>query len=97
MSKPLPALNVAVCPAHIVKSAAEKENANESSVFSAYGLSQNGDDPISKAFKQLTEHVCSQQEEIQRLRSAILSAGIVCEKSLNEKSINADEISQLVD
>jgi serine O-acetyltransferase len=98
VTKPVPAGATAVGnPAHIVKSPTEREHANESSAFSAYGLSQNGDDPISKAFKQLTEHVCAQQEEIHRLRAAIVNAGIVCEKSLNEKSISADEISQLVD
>ncbi|MFZ6800318.1 serine O-acetyltransferase [Undibacterium sp. Di24W] len=96
--KPVPAGATAVGnPAHLVKSANEVSEATDAAGFSAYGLSANGDDPISKAFRQLTEHVCSQQEQIEKLRAAILVAGIVCEKTLNEKRIDADEISQLVD
>lgn len=96
--KPVPAGATAVGnPAHIVKSEQDKETAKDVLSFSAYGLSANGDDPISKAFRQLTEHVCSQQEQIEKLRTAIQVAGIVCEKSLNEKRIDAEEISQLVD
>ncbi|MBC3874964.1 serine O-acetyltransferase [Undibacterium flavidum] len=96
--KPVPAGATAVGnPAHIVQSAQDKESTKEVLAFSAYGLSANGDDPISKAFRQLTEHVCSQQEQIEKLRAAIQVAGIVCEKSLNEKRIDATEISQLVD
>jgi serine O-acetyltransferase len=96
--KPVPAGATAVGnPAHIVQSNKEKDAANTSLSFSAYGLNPNGDDPISKAFRQLTEHVCSQQEQIEKLRAAIQVAGIVCEKSLNEKRIDAEEISQLVD
>ena len=56
-----------------------KLRVKQSFTFSAYGINPNGDDPISKAFKQLSEHVCAQQEEIERLRAAILRAGIVCE------------------
>lgn len=96
--KPVPAGATAVGnPAHIVKSVKEKDTEGDILSFSAYGLSANGDDPISKAFRQLTEHVCSQQEQIEKLRAAIQVAGIVCEKSLNEKRIDAEEISQLVD
>ncbi len=96
--KPVPAGATAVGnPAHIVKSIKEKDADGDILSFSAYGLSANGDDPISKAFRQLTEHVCSQQEQIEKLRAAIQVAGIVCEKSLNEKRIDAEEISQLVD
>lgn len=96
--KPVPAGATAVGnPAHIVKSEQDKDQAKDVSSFSAYGLSANGDDPISKAFRQLTEHVCSQQEQIEKLRAAIQVAGIVCEKSKNEKRIDAEEMSQLVD
>lgn len=98
VTKPVPAGATAVGnPAHIIKSAEEKTHSEQSLAFSAYGLNPNGDDPISKAFKQLSEHVCAQQEEIERLRAAILRAGIVCEKSLTEKRFDAEEISQLVD
>lgn len=98
VTKPVPAGATAVGnPAHILKSANEKERLSQDQGFSAYGLDPNGDDPISRAFKQLTEHICSQQEEIERLRSAILGAGIVCEKALSEKRFDAEEISQLVD
>ncbi|MBI1834355.1 MAG: serine O-acetyltransferase, partial [Burkholderiales bacterium] len=83
-------------PAHILKSQ-DQEAKPDAQVFSAYGVTANGDDPISKAFRQLTEHVCSQQEQIEQLREAIGVAGITCEKALNQKRIDAEEITQLVD
>ncbi len=97
VTKPVPAGATAVGnPAHILKSH-DQETKPDSQVFSAYGVTANGDDPISKAFRQLTEHVCSQQEQIEKLREAIGVAGITCEKALNEKRIDAEEITQLVD
>ncbi len=96
--KPVPAGATAVGnPAHIVQASNKKDFSTDALGFSAYGLSANGDDPISKAFRQLTEHVCSQQEQIEKMREAIRIAGIVCEQSVNEKRIDAAEISQLVD
>lgn len=97
VTKPVPAGSTAVGnPAHILKSH-DQEAKPDAQVFSAYGVTANGDDPISKAFRQLTEHVCSQQEQIEKLREAIGVAGITCEKTLNEKRIDAEEITQLVD
>lgn len=97
VTKAVPAGATAVGnPAHILKSHVQ-EVKPEPQAFSAYGVTANGDDPISKAFRQLTEHVCSQQEQIEKLREAIGVAGIRCEKSLNEKRIDAEEITQLVD
>lgn len=97
VTKPVPAGATAVGnPAHILKSH-DQDAKSDAHVFSAYGVTANGDDPISKAFRQLTEHVCSQQEQIEKLREAIGVAGITCEKALNEKRIDAEEITQLVD
>lgn len=97
VTKSVPAGATAVGnPAHILKSH-DQDVKPEAHVFSAYGVTANGDDPISKAFRQLTEHVCSQQEQIEKLREAIGVAGIACEKALNEKRIDAEEITQLVD
>ncbi|MBR7798823.1 serine O-acetyltransferase [Undibacterium fentianense] len=96
--KPVPAGATAVGnPAHIVKAERPSERFGEVLGFSAYGLNPSGDDPISKAFRQLTEHVCSQQEQIEQLRLAIQVAGISCAKSADEKRIDADEITSLVD
>ncbi|MBY0573005.1 MAG: serine O-acetyltransferase [Undibacterium sp.] len=94
--KPVPAGATAVGnPAHLVMP--ETVSTNASPCFSAYGVTANGDDPISKALRRLADHVCLQQEQIEKLRSSIAVAGIVCEKPSTETRMEVEQISQLVD
>lgn len=96
VTKAVPAGATAVGnPAHLLKS--NDLQASPNNVFSAYGVTANGDDPISKAFRQLTAHVCSQQEQIEQLRTAMSQAGLKCESTCGDQRIDAEEITQWVD
>ncbi len=95
--KPVPAGATAVGnPAHLVH-AETIEPSLEAPCFSAYGVTANGDDPISKAFRQLADHVCQQQAQIEKLCSTMSAAGILCEPMPEEKRLEAEAITQLVD
>jgi serine O-acetyltransferase len=97
VTKPVPAGTTAVGnPAHLVKSN-ELPKPVLQEQFSAYGINANCDDPISKAMHQLIEHVVQQQEQIEKLNSALKQAGIECEQLEKIKKLQADQINQLVD
>ncbi|MEB0139869.1 MULTISPECIES: serine O-acetyltransferase [unclassified Undibacterium] len=94
--KPVPAGATAVGnPAHIVKKDQAAEAGN-GQLFSAYGVTQNSDDPISKVLHKLIDHAVSQQEQIEKLTAAIACAGIACDAQEKEKLI-AEQINSLVD
>ena len=57
--------------------------------FSAYGITQEGDDPLTKALHGLIDHAASQQREIERLVAALERSGI----SLDEGSIEVPKRS----
>ncbi|MDY7538027.1 serine O-acetyltransferase [Undibacterium sp. 5I1] len=95
--KPVPAGATAVGnPAHIVK----KESASDAgtgNLFSAYGVTSNGDDPISKVLHKLIDHAAAQQEQIEKLTIALASAGIACEQQAATDKLNPEQINSLVD
>ncbi len=95
--KPVPAGATAVGnPAHIVKKEPE-HTAQANALFSAYGVTANGDDPISKALHKLIDHAVSQQEQIEKLTAAVAGAGIRCEKQSEADKLNPAQINILVD
>ena len=62
-------------PAHILK----KEDHDKSAArFSAYGVTANGDDPITKALHKLINHAALQEQQIVNLKLALKQAGIAC-------------------
>jgi serine O-acetyltransferase len=74
--KPVPAGATAVGnPAHLVRKDADARSAQ---MFAAYGVTPNGDDPLSKALHGLINHAARQDEQIERLGAAIKAAGISC-------------------
>jgi serine O-acetyltransferase len=96
--KPVPAGATAVGnPAHIVQVDDSAHNISSDQIFSAYGVTANGDDPISKALRKLVANSVSQQIQIDRLQAAVCGAGIACEKQAEETKPNLDQINQLVD
>jgi serine O-acetyltransferase len=79
--KPVPGGATAVGnPAHIVR---KEDQARSAQIFSAYGVTPNGDDPLSKALRNLIDHVAQQDEQIERMCSTMKAAGISC-KGLDE-------------
>jgi serine O-acetyltransferase len=87
-------------PARILHKEAEaaRESAANRMGFSAYGLSQGGDDPLVKALHGLIDHADKQQREIDRLLAALRRRGIpVDEVDAERPTVDASELNRLVD
>ncbi len=97
--KPVPAGATAVGnPAHVIRKETEPQlDAESTQLFSAYGVTANGDDPVSKVLRKLIDHAVSQQEQIEKLTVVLSGAGIVCEKQAEENKLNSAQINSLVD
>ena len=94
--KPVPAGATAVGnPAHIVKKEKVQTETDAAQLFSAYGVTQNSDDPISKVLHQLIDHAVSQQEQIEKLTQAVCHAGIRCDSAKDK--LDPEQINILVD
>src|ERR1700740_511731 len=75
--KPVPPGATAVGnPAHIVQKETASATAN---LFSAYGVTPNGDDPLSKALHGLISHAVMQEQQIERIVAIMKAAGLQCQ------------------
>ncbi|MDE2427421.1 MAG: serine O-acetyltransferase [Burkholderiales bacterium] len=96
--KPVPAGATAVGnPAHIIRKDGGQPDSSAAQLFSAYGVTQNSDDPISKVLHKLIDNAVSQQEQIEKLTSAICKAGIACDAQSDKDKLNPEQINILVD
>jgi serine O-acetyltransferase len=87
-------------PARILHKEADaaRENAANRMGFSAYGLSQDGDDPLVKALHGLIDHADQQQREIDKLIAALKRHGIsIDEVSAERPTVDPEELNRLVD
>jgi serine O-acetyltransferase len=93
--KPVPPGGTAVGnPAHII----EKEvQARSAQMFSAYGVTPNGDDPLSKALHGLINHAARQQEQMERMMDTLKAAGIMCPSMPECDKLDQVELNKLVD
>lgn len=93
--KPVPPGATAVGnPAHVVQKEVESRSAQ---MFSAYGVTPNGDDPMSKALHGLINHVARQDEQMDRLMAIMKSAGI-CSPSVPEcDKLDSEQLNKLVE
>lgn len=95
--KPVPAGATAVGnPAHITKKEDHDKNA-EAERFSAYGVTANGDDPVTKALHKLISHTALQDQQIISLKLALKQAGITCEVKSDEEKFNPEQLNKLVE
>ena len=93
--KPVPAGATAVGnPAHIVR---KEEQSRSAKLFSAYGVSPEADDPLSKALHGLINHVARQDEQIERLTATLTAAGIACPNLLANDKLDSSKLNRLVD
>ncbi len=77
---------------------AARESAANRMGFSAYGISQDGDDPLVKALHGLIDHADQQQHEIDRLVAALKRHGISIDDVGAERPIvDPSELNRLVD
>jgi serine O-acetyltransferase len=66
--------------------------------FSAYGITQDGDDPLAKALHGLIDHAAAQQREIERLIAALERSGIPLEEARREApKVDPRQLNRLVD
>jgi serine O-acetyltransferase len=87
-------------PARILQKEFEaaREQAANRMGFSAYGLSQDGDDPLTKALHGLIDHLAAQQREIDRLVAALERHGIsTADIAAEAPKVDPKQLDKLVD
>jgi serine O-acetyltransferase len=93
--KPLPAGATAVGnPAHIVQKDLLNAAANP---FAAYGVTPNGDDPLSKALRGLIENAVKQEQRIEQLVATMKAAGLDCQSVAECDKLNSAQLNKLVE
>ncbi len=93
--KPVPPGATAVGnPAHIVQKDLLNAGANP---FAAYGVTPNGDDPLSKALRSLIENAVKQEARIERLVATMRAAGLECQGVPECDKLNSDQLNKLVE
>lgn len=93
--KPVPPGATAVGnPAHIVKKELDERSAQ---LFSAYGVTPNGDDPLSKALHGLINHAARQDEQMERMMATMRAAGLACPKMPEGDKLDSEQMNKLVD
>jgi len=93
--KPIPAGATAVGnPAHITtKDQQDKQAAR----FSAYGVTANGDDPITKALHKMIDQLAVQEQQIILLNQALQQAGIACKEQTGLDKFDTALLNKLVE
>lgn len=94
--KPVPAGATAVGnPAHVLE---PKESREDKPDFSAYGVTRDMDDPISKALHSLLDHVHEQDRRIALLGERLRSAGLCAEGEADcTKPLDVAFLNRIVD
>ena len=93
--KPVPAGATAVGnPAHILR---KEDQTRSAQMFAAYGVTPNGDDPLSKALRNLINHVAQQDEQIERMCATMKAAGIRCQGLDESDKLDQAQLNRLVD
>jgi serine O-acetyltransferase len=93
--KPVPGGATAVGnPAHIVR---KEDQARSAQMFAAYGVTPNGDDPLSKALRNLIDHVAQQDEQIERMCSTMKAAGISCQGLDENDKLDQVQLNRMVE
>jgi serine O-acetyltransferase len=83
-------------PAHIVlKDQAREGGAGH--LFSAYGVTRNGDDPLSKALHGLINHTVMQEQQIERIIATMKASGIECQGLPPCDKFDSVQLNKLVD
>ncbi len=66
-------------------------------MFAAYGLTPNGDDPLSKALHGLIDNAALQETQLQKIVAALKAAGIAVEEVAPSDRFDADQLNKLVE
>jgi len=95
--KPVPPGGTAVGnPAHIVQKDHARATPTER-LFAAYGVTPNGDDPLSKALHGLINHAVTQEQQMERIIATLKAAGLHCEDIEPCDKFDPAQLNKLVD
>ena len=85
-------------PARIIeKEAPSARDDAAARMFAAYGLTPNGDDPLSKALHGLIDNAASQELQLVKIVTALKAAGIAVETVPQLDKFNPDKLNKLVE
>jgi len=85
-------------PARIVeKDSHSPREETAARLFAAYGVTPNGDDPLSKALHGLINHAAAQEHQIANIIAALKAAGIGCETPFQSEKFDPDQLNKLVE
>jgi serine O-acetyltransferase len=96
--KPVPPHATAVGnPAHIVQKEGVHRESGAAHLFAAYGVTTNGDDPLSKALHALITQAEMQQQQLERISAAMKAAGLECPALRDCDKFDSAQLNKLVD
>jgi serine O-acetyltransferase len=84
-------------PARIVVKEAGRQESAAARMFAAYGVTPNGDDPLTKALHDLINHAVAQEHQIDLILSALKGSGVLCEKLIEQNKFDPDQLNKLVE
>ncbi len=85
-------------PAHIVQKDANKAREETAArMFAAYGVTPNGDDPLSTAIHGLINNAAAQEHQIQKMIAAMKAAGIACETLPEMEKFDPEQLNKMVE
>jgi serine O-acetyltransferase len=85
-------------PAHIVqKDAIRQREEAAARIFSAYGVTSSGDDPLSTALHGLIDQVAAQEAQLQKMIAAMKAAGVSCEVVPEVEKFDKDQLNKMVE
>lgn len=84
-------------PARIIEKDIAAGQDATAKMFAAYGLTPNGDDPLSKALHGLIDNASSQELQLVKIVEALKAAGIACETVAQLDKFNPEKLNKLVE
>lgn len=66
-------------------------------LFSSYGITVNGDDPLFKALRGLINNATTQDIQLKNIKQALENAGIDFEKVPESEKVDTDQLGKLVE
>ncbi|WP_395825119.1 serine O-acetyltransferase [Collimonas sp.] len=85
-------------PARIVlKDSNSSKDESAARMFAAYGVTPNGDDPLSKALHGLIDNAAMQEHQIARIIAVLDKSGIACDGLPELEKFNPDQLNKLVE
>ncbi|MDB5823143.1 MAG: cysE2 [Herminiimonas sp.] len=84
-------------PARIVEKEAGGPKEAAARMFAAYGVTPDGDDPVSKALHGVINNAATQEHQIERILQALKAAGIGCEVLPQLEKFDPDHLNRMVE